>query len=122
MGKIILKNMKFKGRHGALAWEKSLEQTFCVDLEACMDFSRAALSDRLEDTVDYSRIYDAVKGLVEGESCQLLEKLADAICDRVLDTDERLEAVKVLVKKPGVPLDGELDWAGVEVEKKRNEG
>ena len=103
--RIMLDGMRFYGYHGVNPEERALGQPYVVDLTAELDLSRAGRSDRLEDTVSYSYIYRAVRGIVEGEPRNLLEAVAEAIAARVL-ADFPVDAVTVTVKKPNPPVRG----------------
>ena len=112
---ILLKGMTFYGFHGVGPEEQSLGQRFVVDLEVRKDLRPAGASDDLRQTVDYSRLYRLVREVMEGPSRKLLENVAETIAQRVLDAFE-VEAVRVKVKKPDVPMKGSiLDYAAVEI-------
>ncbi|MFY9378031.1 MAG: dihydroneopterin aldolase [Peptococcia bacterium] len=111
--KIILQGMKFYGYHGVLPEEKNLGQWFEVDLELLGPFTKVSVTDQVEDTLDYSQIYQEIRCLVEGESINLIETLAVKIADLAL-TYPLVEVVKVRVRKPQAPLGGPLDYAAVE--------
>jgi dihydroneopterin aldolase len=122
MDKIQLEGMVFYGFHGVNPAEQELGQRFVVDLEVERDLRTAGLSDDLEDTVSYSRMYRLVKEVMEGPSRKLLENLAEAIAQRILDSFD-VESVRVGVKKPDVPIKGSvLSHAGVEISRKRGRG
>jgi dihydroneopterin aldolase len=105
---ILLAGLRFSGRHGARAEERAQAQEFKVDVEVEADLHRAGRTDRLEDTVDYTRVHAIAREVVEGESVNLIETLAGRIADRVLDLP-RVGGVSVRVTKwPASmrPLDG----------------
>lgn len=117
--KIILEGMAFYGYHGAREEEKRLGQRFVVDVELYADLSRAGKSDRLEDTVDYGDAFKIIRAIMEGPSKDLLEALAEEIAANLL-ASLAADAVRVRVKKPGVPIKGSvLAHAAVEVFRKR---
>lgn len=116
---IFLSGMVFYGRHGVSADERSLEQEIDVDLEASLDLRAAGTADDLQQTVDYGRLFEACRRIVEERSFSLLEGIAEAIAADVLGGHPAVESVRVRVRKPGVPIDGRLDWAGVEIERRR---
>ncbi len=117
--KILLKGMTFYGFHGNSAAEQELGQRFVVDMEIHRDLRAAGLSDDPEDTVNYSRVYRMVKEIVEGRSRRLLENVAETIAQGVLEQFD-VDAVRVKVKKPEVPMKGSiLDHAGVEIYRER---
>jgi len=114
---ILLKNMRFQGNHGVGSPEKELGQTFIVDLSLELDLSWAGGSDDLQDTTDYSLVFNLVRDIVTGESHNLLESLAVTIAQKLLlDYKDSVEAVRVRVTKPNAPIQGALfDGAAVEI-------
>jgi dihydroneopterin aldolase len=120
LDKIILQGMRFYGYHGVNAEEKALGQWFEIDVELWGDFSRGAVSDRLEDTLNYSRVYKLIKGIVEGPSVNLIEHLAYKLMEALLLIPS-LQKVLVRVKKPQAPLKGPLGYAGVEIVRSKDE-
>jgi dihydroneopterin aldolase len=96
--RILLEGMLFKGRHGARRQEKTEAQEFKVDVEVDADLHRPGRTDRLEDTIDYTRVHAIAKDVIEGESVNLIETLADRIADRVLNLP-RVGGVSVRVTK-----------------------
>ena len=106
--RLSLIGMRFEGRHGVLPAEKVEPQPFEVDVVLHADLAAAARSDDLRDTADYAALFELVRGIVEGESRDLIEALAGSIAEAVLGaTDPRLVAgVEVRVRKPNAPIDG----------------
>ncbi|HEY4190383.1 MAG TPA: dihydroneopterin aldolase [Candidatus Limnocylindrales bacterium] len=119
--RIVLANMRFQGRHGVYDWEQLTAQPFEVDVELGLDLQPAGIDDELDLSVDYGRVYDAVRQIVESTSFRLLEALAEAISHELLADFEVTEVV-VRVRKPEVRLDGPLDYAGVEIHRRRGGG
>ena len=66
-----------------------------VDLELVPNDDRAESSDKLGDAVDYDALYRTVREVVEGKSFHLLEALAAATAETIL---ERFEVRKVRVR------------------------
>ena len=111
--------MQFYGYHGANPEERTLGQPYLVDLSVELDLRRPGASDRLEDTVSYTRLYRAVQAVLEGEAKNLLEAIAQAVADRVL-AEFPVAAVTVRVKKPRPPIKGSvIDCAAVEIYRSR---
>jgi 7,8-dihydroneopterin aldolase/epimerase/oxygenase len=96
--RIILQGMSFQGRHGVRLAERELPQEFRVDIEVDCDLAQPGRTDRLEDTVDYTKVRAVAKGVVEGESARLLETLAARIAEGVLRLPH-VAAVSVQVAK-----------------------
>ncbi|GIQ67320.1 dihydroneopterin aldolase [Xylanibacillus composti] len=117
MDKIELTGMQFYGYHGVFAEERKLGQRFYVDLVLYADLRAAGQTDALERTVNYAEVYQTVKDVVEGESVQLVEALAERIASRVLDTYTIVNELTVRVTKPHPPVD--MKFAGMTVEMRR---
>lgn len=117
--RIVLHNMVFMGRHGLLEQELREAQPFEVDVELVLDLQPAALDDDVSKTVDYAVVFDHVRQIVESTSFRLLEALAEAIAHELL-TGFPIAEVGVRVRKPRVPIDGRLDYAGVEIRRQRS--
>ncbi len=118
--RIVLEGMQFYGYHGVNPEERVLGQAYIVDLAVELDLSVPGKSDQLEDTINYTHLYKAVKSVVEGEPCNLLEAAAQAIVDRVLG-EFPVEAVSVTLKKPRPPVRGSvIENAVVEIYRQRH--
>lgn len=116
MDKITLQNMKFLGCHGCEEFEKRQGQVFEVDLEMFAETGQASQTDCLTDALDYVTVFAKVKGIVENERYNLLERLAERIAESVLE-NESVRVIVVRIRKPAVPLPGLLDWVQVEIQR-----
>lgn len=114
MDKISARGLRFQACHGVLPEEKETPQSFVVDLDMYTDLHTAGLSDDLKDTVSYDEVYHQVKKIVEGESFNLLEALAENIAASLLFCFP-LQAVEVTVYKPDAPVEGEFDYFAVTI-------
>jgi 7,8-dihydroneopterin aldolase/epimerase/oxygenase len=113
--------MRFMGRHGYYDHELAEPQPFEVDVELVLNLQPAGVEDDLERTIDYARVYEIVRQVVESTSFRLLEALAEAISHEILAASEVTE-VGIRVRKPRVQLGGPLAWAGVEIWRRRSNG
>jgi 7,8-dihydroneopterin aldolase/epimerase/oxygenase len=113
MDRILMEGMAFFGRHGVFPAERELGARFSVDVVLEGDLRAAGRSDHLEDTIDYAKAYDAVREVVEGEPCHLLEAVAQRIADRLLLLPKVERATVRIHKKP--PLPGEFRSVAVEI-------
>ena len=117
--RIMLKGLAFYGHHGVSPHEKALGQRFIVDVTLECDARAAGLSDDLADAVDYVPAYEIVKAVVEGESRDLIESVAEDIAAQVLEK-LNVGAVRVTIKKPEVAIRGSiLSYAGLEIYRRR---
>jgi dihydroneopterin aldolase len=119
--RIVLRGMRFEGRHGVSDEERELPQEIEVDVEVETDLTAAGKSDDLADTINYAPLVKLVRRVVEDRSFKLLEGIAGTIADEVLATTAAA-AVLVRVRKLAVPIDADLDFAGVEIRRPRTPG
>lgn len=118
MDKILARGLTFTACHGVLEAEKTCPQTFKVDLDLFMDLQPAGMSDELKDTVSYADVYEQVKKIVEGESYNLIEALAENIAASLLVLFP-LQGVEVTVYKPDAPVSGKFDCFAVNIQRFR---
>ncbi len=115
LDKIILKGMRFYGFHGLHDEERKTGQYFLVNLECITNLHKAGVSDNIEDTINYSDIYQKVRKIIEGTPRNLLEAVAEEIAD-VLISDYPIKNVTIKISKPDLVLKGGyLDSAGIEI-------
>ncbi len=110
--KILMHKMSFYGYHGALEEERVLGQVFSVSLEISLPLQAAGNSDRLQETLNYARVYRDVQAIMTGPAVNLLETLAERIATAVL-AYAKPSSVQVKVTKINPPLPGVME--GVEV-------
>ena len=107
------------GHHGYLEEERRLGQRFLVDLWVDVE-GDASDTDRIEDTVDYRRLAALVRDVFAGPERLLLEGLAGAVADGIVERHAAVRRAKVRVRKPDVVLDPPVDYAAVVVERVRS--
>ncbi len=122
LGRIHLKNMAFYGYHGHHPEENALGQRFLVDLVLTADVAEAAATDNLSAAVDYVRIYDICRRVVERERVKLLETLGARIIGEILRVCPRVLRVEIMIKKPAAPIPGTLDYVAFEASSERGDG
>ena len=117
----MLHNIQLQGRHGFYDHELEAPQPFEVDVEMLLNLQPAGIDDDLSKSVDYARVHEVVRQIVESTSFRLLEAIAEAISHEILSEFPVVE-VGVRVRKPAVKLGGPLDYAGVEIWRRRSTG
>ena len=115
--RIMLEGMVFMGRHGVRPEEQLEPQPFEVDVELMLNLQPAGIDDDLAKTVDYARVFDTCRQIVESTRYDLVEALAEAIAHEVL-ADFAIAEVTVRVRKPRVQLGGTIRAAGVEIRRR----
>jgi len=98
-----LKGLELYGYHGVLEHEKREGQRFWFDV--ALDVSDAARSDRLDDAVDYRRVIDLVREVSGSRSFDLIEALAWAVAERLLELPVERVRVRVRKRPRGLPIE-----------------
>ena len=98
-----LSNLEFYSYHGCLAYEKINGNRFYVDFSAHY-FEKGNITDNLDDTIDYSLIYNIIRKEMAIPS-NLLEQLAKRIIDKIMNTFPAINDCKVTVTKFNPPFD-----------------
>ncbi len=101
--KIYLKGVKAYGYIGYLPEENVLGQWFEVDATLWVDFEKSTYSDELEDTVNYISCIRKIENLIQTKKFKLIERLAGAIADSLLE-DSKISQVEIkIIKHPPIP-------------------
>ncbi|MGV3011331.1 dihydroneopterin aldolase [Streptococcus thoraltensis] len=119
MDKIVLKNCRFYGYHGALSEENTLGQIFVINATLSLDLNKASLSDDLEDTVHYGMVFDCIKNQVENQRYKLIERLAGAICQDIFAQFIPVQTINIEITKENPPINGHYDAVGISLERHR---
>jgi 7,8-dihydroneopterin aldolase/epimerase/oxygenase len=99
MDTVYIRGLRARTIVGIFEWERRLPQEIVLDIEMSTDIRPAAKSDAIEDALDYKAVAKAVVAHVEASRFQLVERLADSICQLVVRDFAVAEVVLVLNKK-----------------------
>ena len=113
---VELYGLEVAGAHGVEKEERQQPQPFLYDL--WLEVPDEATSDRLEATVDYREVVRCVQEISAARQFQLLEAMAAAVADVLVERFE-LKAARVRVRKPAVRLEAPVDWTAATVERRR---
>lgn len=117
-GTIHLEGMKFYARHGVLLQETQVGAWFTVDLYVKTNLERVALSDDLNDTLNYAAVYERVKAVMD-EPSRLVETVAGRIATALFEAFPAVEALTVRLVKDNPPVGCECRGFGVELSYER---
>ena len=116
---IVLTRIHGFGYHGLFDHERENGQDFYLDLSLSVDLTAAAISDSIDDTVNYAEITDLVVEEITSNPVNLIEKLAARIAERVLNQHLKVISVVVTVHKPQAPVAAQLKDIAVVVARTR---
>ncbi len=119
MGIIKLTNIRTYSYHGCLVEEAAIGSDYRVDLEIKTDLRKSAISDQLEDTVDYVFLNQVVKEEMAIRA-QLLEQVAHRIIVRIFKESAAVSRILIRVSKINPPIGGDVEMVTIEMEEYRN--
>ncbi len=114
MLKIFLHNLKFRSFHGLYPEEKLLGSEFSVDIDLYLN-SNDQIS-RLNQTVDYTAIYEIVKSRMS-QPTELLETVAQDIVFLISRSDGQIKKIHISITKTHPPIKQFEGVVGVSFEK-----
>ncbi|MCD7061196.1 dihydroneopterin aldolase [Pelagibacterium xiamenense] len=119
--RIVLAGLAFYGYHGIMPEESKLGQRFRVDLEIGFDMTEAGRTDEVEATVSYADIYNLIEKAFSEKRFKLIEALGYHLIARLFETFERIEWVRVRVRKPEAPLPIVAGEAAIEILRRKED-
>lgn len=105
--------------HGVSEEERRIGQRLIFDVSFELEHCDAILTDRVEDTVDYSTVCDVVYSAATDRSYRTLERLSQAVVDCLFARFTGARSVTVRVAKPEPPLALPVSEVAVELVKER---
>lgn len=99
-GTIELERLEIDCIVGILPFERKTPQKVFLDISMDLDFSAAAASENVSDTVDYTAIAQELTQLVKERRYQLIETMAVECADLVLERHHAVPRVAIAVHKP----------------------
>lgn len=104
--------------HGVGEAEREVGQRLVIDVAIELDDCDAALTDRLEDTIDYGDVCQEVTLAAQERSYSTLERLSASIADRLVDR-YGADSVTVRAAKPEPPMPMQVEEVAVELSRER---
>ncbi|MBF90941.1 MAG: dihydroneopterin aldolase [Flavobacteriales bacterium] len=108
MGVITVSGIKLYAFHGCMQEEAKIGSDYEVDVVLECDFSEAAMSDDLTQTVNYVAVNKIVTEEMAIRS-KLLEHVAQRIITKLADNHPEIVSMEVSVAKLNPPIDGNVD-------------
>ncbi|HEU4718679.1 MAG TPA: dihydroneopterin aldolase [Bacteroidia bacterium] len=115
MGIINVNGIRVYAYHGCLPEETKIGGEYVVDVSIETDFSKAAESDDLSETVDYCTVNEIVRTEMTLPS-KLIEHVAKRIADHLRKKFPAVKLFRVTVTKINPPMNGAVDSVSVVVE------
>jgi 7,8-dihydroneopterin aldolase/epimerase/oxygenase len=111
---VYLRDLKIDTVIGIYDWERRVRQTIHLDIELATDISKAAASENIDDTLNYKAVSKRIIEFVSSSDFQLVETLAERICE-IIRTEFDVPWVRLTLNKKGA-IRGATD-VGVRIER-----
>jgi dihydroneopterin aldolase len=114
---IEIEGLELQGFHGATPEERDEGQRFVFDV-LLVAHDAGVRTDQLRDTVDYTNVVSCIQEISGGRRFNLIEALAAAIADEIIDRFD-VSHVRVRVRKPEVVLEAPVAHTAATIERTR---
>ncbi len=112
---IEVNGIKLYAYHGCLTEEGKIGGNYIVDISLKTDFGAAAVSDQLNQTIDYVDLNSIVKEEMAIRS-KLIEHVGQRIVNRIKSEIKEAISLKVKVTKICPPINGDVDNVAIIIE------
>ena len=113
--KIHVRGIRCYSFHGCMEEEARIGGHYLVDVEISTDFSKAAASDELIDTVDYCAVQNIVAEEMAIRS-KLIEHVGQRIVSRITKELQGILGLRVEINKLSPPIDGDTREVSIVIE------
>jgi dihydroneopterin aldolase len=114
MKKVSIHNLSVYGYHGCLPEEAIIGTNYLIDIDVELDFSSAAKSDNLTQTVDYVVVAKLVREEMAIRA-NLIENVVKRIHERIRLEYPKSGLISVTLSKMNPPAEAELERVSVTI-------
>ncbi|MDA3934947.1 MAG: dihydroneopterin aldolase [Gammaproteobacteria bacterium] len=97
---IFIEDLRIDTIIGIYDWERKQKQTISLDLQMRGDIAAAALTDSIENTLNYKAVAKRLIGFIEQSDFQLVETMAERCAEIVLGEFD-VSWLRLKIQKPG---------------------
>lgn len=112
---IEVNGIKLYAFHGCMPEEGRIGGHYIVDIRMTTDFSSAAKTDELDETIDYVDVNKIVKEEMAIRS-KLIEHVGQRIVNRIRKEVGNVERLRVKVTKLAPPINGDVNNVAIIIE------
>ncbi|MDC0499056.1 dihydroneopterin aldolase [Candidatus Pseudothioglobus singularis] len=114
---VFVQGLKVDTVIGIYDWEKKIRQDIVLDIEMSSDIAAAAETDHIDQALNYKNVCKRVASFVRESKLELVETLAEQICQIILN-EFNVEWVKLKLNK-GEAITG-AEGVGVIIERSKS--
>ncbi|GBF29354.1 MAG: dihydroneopterin aldolase [Proteobacteria bacterium] len=97
---VFIRDLQIETVIGIYDWERKVRQIISLDIDMASDIKKAADSDNIDDTLSYKTVAKRLIAFVEQSEFELVEALAEKICEIILE-EFNVPWVRLTLNKPG---------------------
>lgn len=112
---IEVNGIKLYAFHGCLPEEGKIGGSYIVDVHMTTDFSKAATSDELIETIDYVIVNKIVEEEMAVRS-KLIEHVGQRIVNRIKNEIDNVHSLRLKVTKICPPINGDVNNVAIIIE------
>jgi len=116
--RINLYDIRIYAYHGVMPQENVIGDWYTINLQLTLLKEDATMTDRLADTVDYSKVFNIVRSEMAIPS-KLMEHACKRICTGIMTHFSNVDEVWISMVKQNPPIGAECGGCGVELTVKR---
>jgi len=97
---VFIRDLQIETVIGIYDWERKVKQFISLDIDMATDIQKAASSDNIDDTLSYKTVAKRLIEFVEESEYELVEALAEKICQIILQEFD-VPWLRLTLNKPG---------------------
>lgn len=102
--RLTIRSAEFYAYHGVKAEEQALGGKYQVDLDLYYDATQAVINDDVNYALNYEEAMFCIEEVIAGESYNLIETIANEICNLLMEKFQLLQKATVRVRKMNAPI------------------
>lgn len=115
-GIIELEEMEIYAYHGCFREEQVVGNHFLVNVALKTDMEKPGHSDKIDDALNYVRVYDLVKAELQ-QTSNLLEHVTTRVIDSLYQHFPQIQWTRVKISKLNPPVGGKMSKVSVTLER-----
>ncbi len=115
VSKITVSKISFECILGTYSFERETPQRVLLSFTLWLDFSQAAKTENLQDTVNYAALTEDLKQFIIRSQFFLVETLVTATAERVLNYSPLIRKTEISISKPNAIPEAENVTATIRV-------
>ena len=114
MDTVFIRELRIDTIIGIFDWERTTHQSVVLDIEMASDNRRAAVTDHINDALNYADVAQRLVSFIESSEFQLLETMAEQVAALIME-EFKVPWLRLRVAKPGAVA--QARDVGVEIER-----